>query len=81
MALLFDKQEKFKSSFGGFVSLFLYATILAYLVLQLMNIVNFEAEIAQSSYIRNIFSDDTVYNLTEENFEIAVKLQSILFDE
>ena len=79
--LLYDKQESFQSSFGGFVSIFLYSGVLIYLIAQLVNIIEFKTEIVQSSYIRNIFDGIESFNLTGDNIQFAVKIQSALLDE
>ena len=63
------------------MSIFLFAGIFGYFVSQLVNIIDFKTEITQSSYIRNIFEDQNTFNLTYDNFHIAVKVQSVWFDQ
>ncbi|CDW76231.1 UNKNOWN [Stylonychia lemnae] len=75
ISFTYKNSSTFKSFLGGIVTLIFRIAVLVYLVTELINAMQKKSTISNSTYIRNIAEDFTVYEMTNQKFDLAFQIQ------
>ena len=75
MQLNFNGEDTFKTSFGGFISLFSRAAVIIYMIFQLSLVLNNDqTNVTTTRFTRNLLKDKHKVELNQTNFNIAFRL-------
>lgn len=76
--LTYNGDSTFKSTVGGFFTILARIAIFGYLVSELLNVIDKKSIVKVSEIIRDTALDKTLYNFTQDNFDMAVRLNYML---
>ncbi|CDW79510.1 UNKNOWN [Stylonychia lemnae] len=77
ISLKYRQNSTFKTTFGGFVTIAFKIGILIYLVFELIKVVDKTYTVTNSMIKRNLFVDNGVYTINEENFDIGFSMYGL----
>ena len=72
--LTYRGETTYKSYFGGVVTIITRIAILAFLISELINVMHVKNTVQVSESRRNVALDKTIYNFTEKEFDLALRL-------
>lgn len=70
--LTYRKEQTFKSSFGGVMTILSILSLMIYFLVMLMNVINNEKYVlTRIDYLRDLFFDIRTFNFTYNQFDVA----------
>ena len=73
ISLTYKKSQTFRSAFGGVMTFLSLLGLLAFFSVQMYNVVNHkEFNLRVTSYIRDLYADQRVFNLSLNDFDVAI---------
>ena len=77
--MTYNKSTTFKSLPGGLVTILTRFTVAAYLIYQLLSVFKKNSIVQNSSFRRDLTSDPTEYDLTQDIVDFALRLEYVGF--
>ena len=74
VSLTYKKKPVISSVMGGVFTILARGIVIAYLCLKFQNVLNKSYTVQTSQLKRDLTKDNTIYNLTHDNFDFAVYL-------
>ncbi|CDW84441.1 UNKNOWN [Stylonychia lemnae] len=81
ISLTYKNEPVLKSHAGGVATILSRVIVLAFMIVQIQDVYNRVCTIQTSIYKRDLNSDFTEFNLTEQIFDIGLKLEYIFFEK
>ncbi len=74
VSLTYKKNPEIRSVFGGLVTVLARLVVVIYFCIQCKSIIDKEYDVQTSLLKRDLRQDATIYNLTHDNFDFAVRM-------
>ena len=72
ISLKYKGEDTFKTPIGGIVSIISYLSVLAFVLFDLNAVIARESTVKVKSVLKDVTDYNEVYNLTHDNFDLAV---------